>query len=282
MDQVEKRLSAHSTYFDSMVNLIPAQFYVVKGVATEEKFSVRGMKEVSEPVSVSVEQIPSIGLSELRERLHSKLNEFGSRRKVLMSQDDGEEHELMTRRKRVELHEKGKKARRKEKLLKAKKQTAANIATAMTRPTSEAEVTGAVQFSRFEFSGMSKEKCTQGKGKNLKRQLEKAESTQRKLLELKGEDASKAEEMDSQIQWKRAVKMAQMYKLKDDPRLLRRSIKRKDMKRGKSRRDWVDRNKHVEEMKVKREDKRKRNITERIAQIKDKKLKKRMRKKGRI
>ena len=285
VEQLEERLSAHSAYFDSMVNLIPAQFYVVKeaSAVTEEKLSAKGRnEEASEPNSFSVERVPSVGLSELKERLHSKLDEFRSRRKVVVSQDDGKEHNkrrLMKRQKRIELHDKGKKARKTEKLSKAKKQAAINIATTMAKPPSEAEVPGAVRFSRFEFS---KEKCTQGKGKNLKRLLEKAESMQKKLLELKGEDEAKAEEMDSQMQWKRAVKMAQRSKLKDDPRLLRRSIRRKEKKQEKSRRDWVDRNKHVEEMKVKREDKRKGNITERIAQIKDKKLKKRMKRKGRI
>ena len=80
--------------------------------------------------------------------------------------------------------------------------------------------------------------------------------------------------MQERLQWQRAMEMAKGTKLKDDTKRLKKTVKRLEGKKTKSRKQWVERQKQEDLAKEKRQEKRKRNIQERIEQVKVKKLKK--------
>ena len=86
--------------------------------------------------------------------------------------------------------------------------------------------------------------------------------------------------MEGKIQWKHAVEMSQGTELKDDPHLLKKSIKRREKKHERSRKGWDERVKQAEEHKSKRSEKRRKNIAEQMTQIKEKKEKKKMKRRG--
>ena len=346
---LEERLRSHSACFISMVELIPAQYYVVKedqvlsdgkfwlnkrrkapkeaikaaskkakrikldpkAVKGSQKLECRGEEEkmaggeetdsvgededkcvfeTEEDLSLvpgasgfSVERVPSAGLNDLRERLHSKIDGLRAGRTVMTEKASDEENDdvqAIKRKRKAETCVKDKKEKRKEKMLKARKQAARNIASAMVKPSPAAEPSSGIRFSKIEFSGSSKDKRGRGQSKDLKRMLEKAELAKKKIAELKEEDDVKAAELEGKMQWRRAVEMAQGTKLKDDPHLLKKSIKRREKKHERSRKGWDERVKQAEEHKSKRSEKRRKNIAERVTQIKEKKVKKKMKRRG--
>lgn len=95
---------------------------------------------------------------------------------------------------------------------------------------------------------------------SLKRKLKQAERKQAKLQKLDPEKAK-------QVHWKSAMDKAQGLKIKDDPKLIKKAIKRKESEKRRHKKKWAERTDKLEQSKKIREKKKK----ERIDQAKSKK-----------
>jgi len=88
--------------------------------------------------------------------------------------------------------------------------------------------------------------------------LEKAEAHRETLESLKG--SAEAETVKKDHDWEAALRRASGEKVKDDPKLLRRSIKRQERSKKKSAKTWVDREKQKKEDQSARQAKREENL----------------------
>jgi hypothetical protein len=98
---------------------------------------------------------------------------------------------------------------------------------------------------------------------NLKRKLKEAERKQEKLKKLDPEAAKK-------VQWQKVMDKARGIKVKDDPKMIRKALKRKEAEKKKHKKKWAERTQKLEEAKKIRQKKRK----ERIKKAKSKEKKK--------
>ena len=351
-EDLESRLKAHSAYFTSMVELIPAKFYVMKdeveqssGDETDSKFWVnkrskapkQAVKEatkkakqlkfdpsshkVSEATQketvdgsnvsegadssltmeeqrdvdsddkgegnvskrhpkaavngFSVEQVQSGDLNDLRERLHNKIAELRGKRKLRPFEGESSSGGVSQKRQKVvEKRQRKKELRKKGKERKhvVKHHVNDRHEGSTDRPSIKDE-SGHVVFSKFDFGTTARHFEPKAKTKDYQKLLAKAEVAQKRLEELKKTDEKKGEELQEKLQWQRAVDMAKGTKLKDDTKLLKRTVKRLDSKKTKNRKQWLERQKQERLAKEKRQEKRKKNIQERIEQVKAKKIK---------
>lgn len=98
----------------------------------------------------------------------------------------------------------------------------------------------------------------------LKSKLKAAERKQEKLKKMDPEKAK-------QVHWKNALDKAQGIKVKDDPKMIRKAMKRQQAEKKKHKKKWAERTEKLEEAKKIRQKKRK----ERIKKANAKKNKKR-------
>ena len=221
----------------------------------------------------SVEKVKSASLGELQLKLKEKIEVLRQKRKLpdtLASTEVAEK-----RSKRSEKKQQKKKLRAKQKAKKI-----ASKPNEVNKPSIEDE-SGKLVFSKFDFSTQqAKEYNGEGKKKNYKRLLAKAEATQKKLEQLKKKDERKSEELHEKLQWQRAVDLAKGVKRKDDPKFLKQTMKRIEKRKGKSRKSWEDRATHEKETKDKKQEVRRKHIKERADHIKTAKMKKMAKKRG--
>ncbi len=276
---MEERLIAHSAFFSSMAKMLPP--LVIKEEEDDEGVS----EEPSTDKKFSVERVRSISLAALQERLKEKINSTSRKRKNVEIAS-----EVPPKKKKMD-KSKGKKSKGKRQDNKetSKSKTKGHSDDNEDRPSKPSFVdeSGRVVFSKFDFSS-SAQKETQGsekeskKKKDYKSLLAKAEAAQKKLEELKKTDEKRGNELAKKLMWQKAMDMARGTKVKDDPKMLKRTVKSIDKKKKKSSMKWEERKKGETEAMEKRQAKRKANIDERRGLIHSKKLKKRIKKgKGR-
>ncbi|XP_003743097.1 surfeit locus protein 6 homolog [Galendromus occidentalis] len=152
---------------------------------------------------------------------------------------------------------------------------------------------GKMVFSKFDFSNngapdapiannKALKKMTNVKGlKGYKKQLEFVEEKQKKLEELKESDPNKAAEIEEKAAWLDAIDKSKGIKKKNDPEMLRKSIKKREKLKERSRKKWADRQDTVRKQQDERQAKRKANLQARREQKVSHKLKK-LSKKGRV
>lgn len=93
---------------------------------------------------------------------------------------------------------------------------------------------GKVVFSKFDFTDAEKPKNDISKGKNYKKILEKVAKDKEKLEKLKESDQNKAKQQQKKMQWQSAIQKAEGIKVRDDPKMLKKSIKKQEGKKKKS------------------------------------------------
>lgn len=147
---------------------------------------------------------------------------------------------------------------------------------------------GEVVYSKFDFiikddkeKMTKKDKRDKFTGRDYKRLLEKAEKRKEKIEEIRKKNPEKAERIEENIRWQKAINRAEGQKVKDDPELLRKGLKRKEKMKERKKRKWAERVERVKEMQAKQQERRNANIQARKDAVKKKKLQK-ARKKGRI
>lgn len=150
-----------------------------------------------------------------------------------------------------------------------------------------------VSFSKFDFEEESRAKT---KGKRKKKQkggeeklsgrdyeglLKKVQAKKQKIAEVKKGNPEAAEELIKQDKWKAALERAEGKKVRDDPELLKKSIRKKKEKKKHSEKKWTERKDRTKQMKEERQKKRRTNLSGRKDARKAKKLK-RLQKKGKL
>ncbi|XP_077969128.1 surfeit locus protein 6 homolog [Styela clava] len=146
---------------------------------------------------------------------------------------------------------------------------------------SSVNVDGRAVFNKFEFgdTGNSKKsKRNEHSAKKLTTLLAKVESKKEKLENLISSNPEEAETVMKKDTWDKALAKASGTKVKDDPELLKKSIKKEKSIKRQHAKKWKERDQSVQEKMQKKQDRRKRNIQARKDQSKNKKVSKRMKK----
>ncbi|KAF9417577.1 hypothetical protein BGZ94_009929 [Podila epigama] len=148
-----------------------------------------------------------------------------------------------------------------------KEQDTSASSTAGGRPSaSSINDKGEVRFSKFEFSGLQKKK----KGPtDAKAQLNMVEAHKEKLAALEAADPEKANALKEKDTWKKALQLAHGEKVKDDVKLLKKTIKREETFKKKSAKEWSERKSTISKAKDQKQKKREENIKARIDAAKD-------------
>lgn len=172
----------------------------------------------------SVEGKQSESLSDLREKLRAKIETLQSRRREVVQQPG--------KKKNAAVNKKDNK----------KKQTKsiARTALATTKKPSVVREDGKIVFSKFDFTTPAEpsDKVDKQKKVDYKKLLAKVEAKERSLKELKEKDAKRSEQLEEQLNWKRAIGKARGNKMKDDPSMLKKTLKRKGQHKRSSKKKW--------------------------------------------
>jgi len=146
---------------------------------------------------------------------------------------------------------------------------------------------GDLVFSKFDLISSSineesKARLKKNKKAMLKGSLKKIERDKAKIEKLVKEGKEdKAYDKHIQIKWKTALDRSEGIKVKDDPKLIKKTLHRAKKEKEKKYKKWKDRVKNVEMLKEKRQQKREMNLQKRKDERKAKKMK-RLKKKGRL
>ena len=142
---------------------------------------------------------------------------------------------------------------------------------------------GQMVYSKFDFTDSNKKEKHKNefRGKDYKRLLEKIEKRNEKINKVKTKDESAGRMLQDKFKWKAALDKAEGEKVKDNPELLKKSLKRKEKMKDKRKKKWRDRENTVKKQQEAKQEKRSKNIQARKQTKKDNKLKK-AKKKGRI
>ena len=109
-----------------------------------------------------------------------------------------------------------------------------------------------MKFNKFKKPENPKFEEPKRKG-SLKRKLKEATRKQDKLNKMDPEKAKK-------VHWQNAIEKAQGTKIKDDPKLIKKAIKRKQSEKVRHRKKWAERTERLEHSKEMREKKKKARI----------------------
>lgn len=129
------------------------------------------------------------------------------------------------------------------------------------------EKTLGIKFNKFDKQEDPKYEEPRKKV-NLKIKLKKAERKQEKMKKLNPEELKK-------IQWKNAINKAQGIKDKENPKVIKKVIKRKNDEKKRHRKKWAERVDKLEEVKNIREKRKKERIQKSKAKNQKKSSKKR-------
>ena len=182
--------------------------------------------------------------------------------------------------------------RKHEKLVQNKPQLANGSATPKGRNSSSKTPTkpvynkeGQMVFSKFDFTDSAKkdkkEKGSDLTGKDYKRLLEKIEKRNEKISRLKNKDEGAAKSLENKFKWEAVMNKAEGQKVKDNPELLKKALKKKEKMRDQKKKKWDDRVSSVQKLQSDKQKKRTDNLQKRKQGNKDRKIQK-AKKKGRI
>ena len=298
-EEVLERLEAHSKYFSSMLSMIPAKYLQEQDEGEQsgkyfhnkrERKPKQAIKEASKrakrlkldpehgtgtveedterniqpevPSSIlqgfSIQNSHSESLGGLKEKLRSKIASLQTRREGVLPNGKKKKAAVKTKQDRK----------------KKQKSKTVTVASATVKKPAVVREDGKVVFSKFDFTFSSEpsDKVDKNKKVDYKKLLAKAEAKEQSLKALKEKDAKRSEELEEQINWSRAVSKARGDKIKDDPILLKKTIKRKEQQKRSSQKKWKTRKSQEQKRMELKQETRQRHIKERIDAKKAKKM----------
>lgn len=293
-DELMQRLEAHSNYFSSMLALIPDKFKHENDEQRtdgskfhrnkREKRPKQAIKEASkrakrlklDPEYMEVDKQATV---ESQPELPHVLQQFSVEGKHCESVNDLREklrakiEALQSRREVVRQHGKKQKTSVKKKDKKQTKSIATTKQTTTKKPSIVRE-DGKIVFSKFDFTTPSEpsDKVDENKKVNYKKLLAKAEAKEQSLKVLKEKDAERTRQLEERLNWKRAMGKARGDKVKDDPSLLKKTLKRKEQQKRSSKKKWGTRKAQELKRMEQKQEKRQRHIKERQEAKKAKKM----------
>jgi len=226
-------------------------------------------QEPAEKKVISVENIPSVSMDELKQRLKDKISGRQTDR------HHNEDYLKMRKAKRLQKESEKKKKPEFVKTVDVTTSLVEDKKPAKKRKLSEAAADSkpSIKFSKIETKtelevGLSSMKTKKKKTKNLTKMLEEAKDQKKKLAKLEKSDDAQSREIAESKKWKKVMSMAKGEKQTDNPDLIVKKIKREEQKKKKSAKEWSDRKggeKKLQKQKIK---KRQENIDKRIASTK--------------
>ncbi|CAN6450557.1 unnamed protein product [Victoria cruziana] len=324
----EKDLKAtiheHALFFDRLVELIPARFYLphdagagkvwFHGLSKDAKTSLK--KQSRENVktarrqrleasasssSVSTLELLKKSIVEKKSNVEEEKGEAGAAPPVVTSDDDGEQNHsgsVTYEELRQRLHSRieelrgnrnsrdptaggkkgmGRKNQQKNEkrgnLGKGKREM--NAGSVEKKPTENKaeESVGELAFGQVKIDGEQVGK----KGK--KRKGSKAQELQRaKRLKQAMDDPEKGARVSKKHSWSAALNRASGVKVHDDPKLLNQSIKKEKKRQQKSAKKWKERTQVIEKNKTAKQQNRSEHIAERVRDKKMRRIAKREKK----
>jgi len=217
-----------------------------------------------QPISVS-EVSSTQSLADLHDKLHAKMDQLRGNRKLVPPQKEDKINDR--KRKHLDKKKLNSEKKRKEKESGNIKISNAIENNALNNNNNNKNKNNGndVVFSKFDFATSVKERDPKNKKKkkDLKQLLTIAESKQNELKLLEETDAEKAKETKAEMCWDSALQKASGTKIKDNPKLLKKTLKRKEKEKSKSEKVWKDRVESVEKKKEEKQKLRKQHLKER-------------------
>ena len=305
----------HSLFFDKMVELIPAKFYLhddkdrpwFQGLSKSKKASAK--KESRENIRkarrnrLDPEKSSTTTLDLLKQSLEKeKLNESDDEEietKPMLSSHEANHRQMTLEELRQRLHKKieesranrdpgvsnrAKKRNEREnnRGIRQNKRKRDSVSEEKRPTTSssadkvEKDVIEASKGLAFSHVKLGNEE-EHGKKKKMKLSKSKELEKAKKLEEAK-KDPEKGEIISKKHSWNAATSRAAGMKVHDDPSLLKRSIKKEKKRHQKNAEKWKERRQTTEKMKGEKQQKRSENIAHRIQDKKMRRIAKREKK----
>jgi len=282
-------LEKHNEAFESLLKLIPAQYYLPQGQSEQinpENKSVldlhqeaadRGveageMDEMEEDVTPTPE---TGGIEELRKKLHARMAQL---RKGSKGGEAADKDELLEerRRQRAAMRERRRKETNERKRREAETTVKRAKETKDKRPNNQINQIDShqskytnVTFS--SFAGASKQGQQFKTTSDPNQALEQLAARKEKLGSMPEDKRKAAEEKDK---WAKAEAKLEGVKVHDDEARLKKAAKRKEKEKSKSKKAWGERKEQVVAAMAAKQKKRADNIATRNERRKDKKGKK--------
>ncbi|KAK9100900.1 hypothetical protein Scep_024330 [Stephania cephalantha] len=307
---LESVIEEHSQFFDKLIELVPARFYlpvddkekpyfqglskVAKASAKKESrenikkarrarldpdkssstldllkqsleteksidFDDEGDDDDDDRLGHSKPENRSVTHEELVERLHRRLEELRSKRNTGSSERSKRREGLAAKRKRGgEADEEKPKAGD----------------NSVDRTDEDAnEASEKLTFGHMKIGSEDEEKLRKRRKLSKSQMLEKA-----KRLEEEKKDPEMGERVSKKHSWSAATSRAAGVKVHDNPKLLKHSLKKEKKRHEKSVEKWKDRNETVEKGRAEKQQKRSKNIADKIHQKKMRRIAKREKK----
>ncbi|OWR53108.1 surfeit locus protein 6 homolog [Danaus plexippus] len=140
---------------------------------------------------------------------------------------------------------------------------------------------GKLVFSKFDFAKLGDRDRGSKGNKDPKKLLDNLKQQEEKIKNIAEVDSEKAKELKEKIAWKNILQKAEGEKVKDDPTLLKKSIKKIEQIKKVSKKKWENRIQSVEKKKGDRQKKRQENISKKKKEKKAKVVKQAV-KRGRV
>jgi len=143
---------------------------------------------------------------------------------------------------------------------------------------------GNIVYSKFDLVSTAANPLADkrnSKKNKLQNLLVKSQKEEKRLSELEVKNPAKAQDIKEKKKWKKAIDLSEGLKVKDNSKLIKKSLMKKRKDKQKSGKKWTERNEAVEKSMAAHQQKREKHISERKQKKKDMKLK-HLRKKGRI
>eukprot|EP00918_Siedleckia_nematoides_P084329 GHVU01185174.1.p1 GENE.GHVU01185174.1~~GHVU01185174.1.p1 ORF type:complete len:364 (+),score=82.89 GHVU01185174.1:253-1344(+) len=268
-----------STSVTAMMDELSAKESSAEGSIQNHKFVHSKKAKAIASAATAIET--STSADQLQSKYQDKLNLLKAQRKSPGSGTSQEEKRLKRKEKKMKSKMQRKRATKektpKEPTKKEKKKLTPG------KPVYNKE--GKMVFSKFDFDETGKlykdKQNNLPTGKNYKKLLDVLSKKKQKLEELKDKDQQKAKTTEEKMAWKSVLMKAEGTKVKDNPELIKKSMKRQEKRKAKSKKDWKDRDDRVKQKVDERQEKRKTNIKSKKQAKINKKIK-RAKKKGRI
>ncbi|KAI8824517.1 surfeit locus protein 6-domain-containing protein [Fimicolochytrium jonesii] len=247
-------------------------------VSTQAHTAEATAEEPAELAS-GLKPLPAGSIVELQAKLKSRIEELRAKRNGGKS-TSSDAKEAKTPRSRQEILE-GRAQRKQERKESIKKQkekrkklddtTGMDTVekTVVERPGKRVPVVEEdVQFGKLDFGVTEPSKKRKGPT-DIAGQLKQAEAKRAKLAHLAETDTSKAEAITEKQTWSKVLAQAQGEKVKDDVKLLKKSLKRREHEKAKSSAVWADRERTLKKDKEQKMKKREENIKARAEAKRD-------------
>lgn len=230
--------------------------------------------------SATITPMLKTDISELKDRLHKRIADLRKTRNAPGSDPSNPKSRdsiLQSRMKRKQDRKKSLQAQKEkrskgavnEEIIKEAAPVAAKSGKVEKFSANSIRDDGDVFFGRIETGAEHKKK----KGpSDAKTQLKQVEAKQQKLDKLRKEDKDKASQLEEKETWKKALSMASGEKVKDDVKLLKKTIKREEHVKLKSAKVWNERKDKIKKEEADKQKKRNANIQKKIDEKKDRKM----------